>query len=1045
MKRLAFPFLLASLLIVGIFSCEKDEFTEEDALDNQINLLEIKDSISKDSLAYVDSVAWVRDSLEKIGGKIQYTLKVISGGDAGILKSTNGLDGVSVAISQHGIIDTAETVNGMVIFDDMRIGTFNVTVEAENYTGLDFIAEINVPQSNNADFENIDRTAANMVTIFPLTGPTMATISGQITMETDLTNMIPEAAVGVLVTGSINVEDNDFKDRFVDNYNHTDEDADYFAIITHMAYSNIVMRATTDENGMYSLQVPSTADEDGLDIELQISEIAVDQTLYMYNRYDQDLTVDQVRQTVRTLFGAEMNTTDIPIVHPVYVIISAPTGADFMQPAVDATAVAHIGESSIQAINISNQGKDYTQAPQVIITSAGSGEGAEATATMVDGKVTGIIITEGGIGYEAGNTTVSLATVVDEIATVTTRVEYEITEVTVTPGAGYTSAPDVEILSPQGSGATATAIMNGYVDDIQVTNGGSGYSQAPNIVIAGGNGYGATATANMSSFNRIQEISTLDYTVDTFTVVPEVLITTTGTGSGAKATANLASTGVLLRVDISDGGAGYTEAPTVTISGGGGYGAQAHSVIGGGIVTGVVIDDGGEGYTSNPTVTIGIAPTGGSNAAGTAVRGRRISSFTLTDRGNGYDAAANIDVSVRAIDTDPWTSTFNLAFDGTTPDVYLDMSVRSVTVVVDGDDFTAAPTVTFVPIGMVGTAAAATASISYEVAAIEVTAAGSGYRSAEDAILVTIGAPSAGGTQAVGTAVEGNGVLVSLTITDPGLGYTAVPLVKFAGGGADAVHAEITPVITDGSVTSFVIDDAGEGYASDPTITIYTYETAAVATVMVNVTAGQIEWIEITNPGEGYTVVPSVEIIAVDNGGDQVIDYGTGASATAELDEYGRVLAITVDDPGTAYYRAPQIKLTIPEYNTPAIAYADVNDFGVVTYIDLTIAGMGYVEAPTVTLTGVDGIGAGATAIALVKAGKLDEIILTDGGTGYLARNYPGYFGGTSIGYVNGDDDDGWDIDYFQGEVDYDNINVVNGQSYIQDIYLGTGDRVEEY
>ena len=71
-------------------------------------------------------------------------------------------------------------------------------------------------------------------------------------------------------------------------------------------------------------------------------------------------------------------------------------------------------------------------------------------------------------------------------------------------------------------------------------------------------------------------------------------------------------TGLLTEITIDDGGAGYTSAPTVTITGGGATSdATATATIdaGTGLLTGITIDDPGAGYTSAPTVTIN--PDGG--------------------------------------------------------------------------------------------------------------------------------------------------------------------------------------------------------------------------------------------------------------------------------------------------------------------------------------------------------------------------------------------------------------------------------------------------
>lgn len=56
-------------------------------------------------------------------------------------------------------------------------------------------------------------------------------------------------------------------------------------------------------------------------------------------------------------------------------------------------------------------------------------------------------------------------------------------------------------------------------------------------------------------------------------------------------------------IAVTAGGANYTIAPTVTISGGGGTGAKATATVASGKVTGVYITDMGTGYTSAPTIT----------------------------------------------------------------------------------------------------------------------------------------------------------------------------------------------------------------------------------------------------------------------------------------------------------------------------------------------------------------------------------------------------------------------------------------------------------
>lgn len=67
-------------------------------------------------------------------------------------------------------------------------------------------------------------------------------------------------------------------------------------------------------------------------------------------------------------------------------------------------------------------------------------------------------------------------------------------------------------------------------------------------------------------------------------------------------------------VQLINGGSGYTSAPTVTFSGGGGSGATAEAVVTDGVVTEITITAKGKDYSSAPTVTIegggGIGATG---------------------------------------------------------------------------------------------------------------------------------------------------------------------------------------------------------------------------------------------------------------------------------------------------------------------------------------------------------------------------------------------------------------------------------------------------
>ena len=78
-------------------------------------------------------------------------------------------------------------------------------------------------------------------------------------------------------------------------------------------------------------------------------------------------------------------------------------------------------------------------------------------------------------------------------------------------------------------------------------------------------------------------------------------------------------------ITITDGGAGYTSAPTIVISGGGNpiTTATATCTVSGGEINTVTITDPGNGYTSNPTISV----TGG----GSTTLGRLVANIEETN------------------------------------------------------------------------------------------------------------------------------------------------------------------------------------------------------------------------------------------------------------------------------------------------------------------------------------------------------------------------------------------------------------------------------
>jgi hypothetical protein len=202
-----------------------------------------------------------------------------------------------------------------------------------------------------------------------------------------------------------------------------------------------------------------------------------------------------------------------------------------------------------------------------------------------------------------------------------------VVDITVTDGgAGYYSPPVVRITGGGGSGATAVAsVTNGAVNRINVLTAGGGYTSTPAVTIAPpplaiqmapmlmvDGAPGSTARVSYSEAA----------TPTQWTVITNVVLATNGFAWGdpvarpgqrryqavsvppnpspnprTAAGTPVIFNGFVTGVTVTDGGAGYLSAPSVTF-GGSGSGATAEATISNGVVTKATVKTTGSGYTS---------------------------------------------------------------------------------------------------------------------------------------------------------------------------------------------------------------------------------------------------------------------------------------------------------------------------------------------------------------------------------------------------------------------------------------------------------------
>ena len=142
-------------------------------------------------------------------------------------------------------------------------------------------------------------------------------------------------------------------------------------------------------------------------------------------------------------------------------------------------------------------------------------------------------------------------------------------------GSGYTSTPTVFIsTSRDGAGVNASAVaittsVGGLnsVKELILTNAGAGYTQAPDINIVGGGGSGAIATCTIETTQRgIISFNVLNGGTG-YTSPPAITIS--GPGAGVTAIGESVidiGNSTLQSIRVKNPGNGYTSVPTVTVA-----------------------------------------------------------------------------------------------------------------------------------------------------------------------------------------------------------------------------------------------------------------------------------------------------------------------------------------------------------------------------------------------------------------------------------------------------------------------------------------------
>ncbi len=601
-----------------------------------------------------------------------------------------------------------------------------------------------------------------------------------------------------------------------------------------------------------------------------------------------------------------------------------------------------VGFSANHAINATNNGDVLIR---VTGTNQATARRGTATATVVDGVITGIAVTDG--------------------------------------GAGYDFVPTVSIIDPRGSKARARAnLTNGVVTSITILDGGEGYlsSPAPQIVIARpasiqlntnlssstvdsepgtGDGRGTvTLRAEQGAINQSGDVffptgaqinwQFGDYRYTGSKSLEDItgaLYPTTLGGQGATATAVLDEDGRVVGLNVTNGGSGYSKdfLPVVQIEGA----ATATAIVApSGAISGFRVTYPGEGYAIAPKVTIlpnGFGKIVGADATATALNRNHIKSAggsleataldgigdpskpLKTDVENmvaaTYASAAGINVlekdavRIGLIDHINGLQTSN-------GDINLANFAGAISLGQPVQQTDAAGNLLWqdanktIPIykrdanGNIeyqgGKLQAGTATIKLTADDVDVNSfvGASGGRLIMQPVKTTaeIGL---NGTRARVNATIANGSLTGFTDLWEGRGYTSEPLVTMQGPGERAFGVAS---ILAGEVTGIKISYGGTRYSANfpPTITLVGggvngATPTNAATAVATYTDGVVTGVTITDGGSGYLTTPEVVIAAP----------GTTARARAIVQNQ-RVVGFDIINPGTNYASAPDVVIAQP-------------------------------------------------------------------------------------------------------------------------------------
>lgn len=622
MKKFGISILFtAALISFGLTSCDKDKFSEEDAMNLQAKL----DNQKTHDL----------DSIEIRNQRVSYTVNVVDASTS-TLKSGSLVSAVTGAVvklvQDTTVLTKTVDASGIVSFSNLKPGNANINIKLPEYSEVNYTVNLSSSDPNGG------AQASNIIPMVPVSGTSTATISGKIIFESDLTNKTPEAAANVKVLALIDANSS----ALAQPGGGTN--------IVKISYDKLALSATTDVNGNYSLTVPATLN--GLNYSIVVPDFTIDQKLLMPTF---NLEPAPGVTTVATSFGKSFVNvaSDVVVGNPVIVTIDAPT---YNSTEAKATSVID-NSSSIDYVHNVNVGSYYKQGTYTYDIVNTNPDGSNATLQLTvdaNGHASGSI-TSGGSKFNStyNESSVDVPFIKTQARAKVTAViggkisEYEISANHL--GAFY-SVSNLQFVKLTGSGVGAvtkfpnTTLSSGKLQFNQTTVTlaspvGSNFAVGDSLILDVIPDLGSTYKGKIYlTGGSVTAINITDQGSGFISGKVDVLISSPENGTTATATATVKD-GKISAISITSQGSGYKTAPTVTIN----NKAQAvqavyNATVTDGMISGFTFVNKGGGYLTVPKVTLASAiPGAGTGAkAHAVVSGGEVTSIVLENPGNGF-------------------------------------------------------------------------------------------------------------------------------------------------------------------------------------------------------------------------------------------------------------------------------------------------------------------------------------------------------------------------------------------------------------------------